>query len=159
MSNLNNNTTQLEALLAKVNALPEVGSTDDLNAAITELETKVTTLNAALDSKATIKGTQIVIGTVVSDGIMLIVEDLPFTPKYVAVFPCANESHKMGILGSSEIGVFNGVNYSSESEISGGTGGTSCDIGLSNIEITDNGFSVIPVEVDLADEYRYIAIG
>lgn len=52
MSNLNNNTTQLEALLAKVNALPEVGSTDDLNATITELETKVSTLNTALDGKA-----------------------------------------------------------------------------------------------------------
>lgn len=52
MSNLNNNTTQLEALLAKVNALPEAGSTDDLNATITELETKVLMLNTALDGKA-----------------------------------------------------------------------------------------------------------
>jgi hypothetical protein len=51
MSNLNNNTARLEALLAKVNALPEVGSTDDLNATITELETKVSTLNTALDGK------------------------------------------------------------------------------------------------------------
>lgn len=129
MSNLNNNTTQLEALLDKVNTLPEA------------------------------KGTQIAIGTVVSDGVTLTVDDLPFTPQYVAVFPCANELHKMGLLGSSEIGVFNGVNYSSESEISSGTGGTRCDIGLSNIEITDNGFSVMPIDVALADEYRYIAIG
>lgn len=135
------------------------GSTEDLNSISTELENKVATLNASLDSKAAEKGTQIAIGTVVSDGVMLNVDDLPFTPQYVAVFPCANELHKMRVLGSSEIGVFNGVNYSSESEISGGTGGTSCDIRLSNIEITDNGFSVMPVEVDLADEYRYIAIG
>lgn len=111
MSNLNNNTTQLEALLAKVNALPEAGGTDtsdttatadeifagetaytadgkvtgtftieeelteqndlisqiatlvatkanpqgsteDLNSVITELETKVATLNTELEGKA-----------------------------------------------------------------------------------------------------------
>lgn len=35
MSNLNNNTTQLEALLAKVNALPEAGGTDTSDATAT----------------------------------------------------------------------------------------------------------------------------
>lgn len=56
---LQTNNTNLDSLIARVNAakdtaasLPEAGSTEDLNSVITELETKVTTLNTALDSKA-----------------------------------------------------------------------------------------------------------
>ena len=59
-SQLQTNTTNLDALITRVNtakntaaSLPNAGSaTEDLNTIITELETKVETLNTALNEKA-----------------------------------------------------------------------------------------------------------
>lgn len=52
MSNLNNNTTQLEALLTKVNALPEAGVAEDLDTELTAQENLISQLSTILDSKA-----------------------------------------------------------------------------------------------------------
>lgn len=52
MSNLNNNTTQLEALLAKVNTLPEASAAEDLEAELITQENLISQLGTILNSKA-----------------------------------------------------------------------------------------------------------
>lgn len=53
-SRLQTNNTNLQELIGKANALPDAGSGsgEDLDSVITELETKVATLNTTLDGKA-----------------------------------------------------------------------------------------------------------
>lgn len=137
-----------------------------LQANNTSLEALITRVNAAKDTAASLPeasggggGYQISIGTVLSGGFVLEVSDLPFTPKYVAIFTCDdNNTRRAGLMGSSEIGTFNDVQYSSEAVYHGSTGGTECTVSTSGLEITDNGFVIFPMD-SIASAYRYIAIG
>lgn len=65
MSNLTNNTTKLNNLLEKVNALPEATS-ENLDAVLTEQEAKIAELSALLDTKAA-GGGSVEIGTFTVD--------------------------------------------------------------------------------------------
>ena len=138
------------------------------NAEITEQTDLISQIATALDGKASggggsSEGYQISIGTAFSDNISISVEDLPFTPKYVALFTCeSSDTAKQGLYGCSELGTFEGVEYSSQTEFAGygGAAGQSVSSTTSSaIELTDNGFMVFPVNSGLAKSYRYIAIG
>lgn len=102
---------------------------------------------------------QISIGTAIADGVAIYVEDLPFTPKYVAIFICeSDDGPRAGLIACAEFGTFDGVDYSSQTEPFGGSGGMGSNTEPSEIELTENGFIILP-RAGQAAAYRYIAIG
>lgn len=127
------NNIELQEILDSVNALPDAGSGG---------------------------GLQFSVGTAKQDPLAIYVDDLPFAPKYVAIFACESRAEDtLGLVICSEFGILNGVEYSSQTEpLKAGTGGSSSKTYPSEIQLTDNGFICIP-EAAKAPAYRYVAVG
>jgi hypothetical protein len=171
MSEVNSKMTALAEEVRELSGVTEALSIDAMTTNIGEANDEVSTqvdliaqLAAALEGKAIGGGGsssnyQVSVGTAISDGVFVSVEDLPFTPKYVAIFICeSNDGATVGLLACAEFGTFDGVDYSSQTEPIGGPGGIGSKTEPAEIELTENGFLAFS-SAGRAKAYRYIAIG